>query len=285
MATEQRDDEEFSLDLPAAVDGWLADHAERRETSRAAVCREFLTVAQQLEVENELTEPAATQALTDLEDRLDDQRSEYVDLIEDVRERVIQVKREVDEKADRSHDHETYADEDRVAALASEVDQLETALEDGFDEFEEILEYVLDELEELEDRSVALARAILELKDARAVVETRGQSRARADALQLAANRLNVRTAVCEACDSSVDIALLNRPRCPHCAEPFADVEQRTSILRSHRLRTGEPPALPSGHVVDAEYDETFATISDVIDEVDRESVEPRQPKEVESDD
>ena len=57
----------------------------------------------------------------------------------------------------------------------------------------------------------------------------------------------------CDDCGSNVDLALLTAPACPHCASTVTDVEKRASILGSHRLLTGELPALEGR--VDGEAD------------------------------
>ncbi|MCW8172617.1 hypothetical protein D8S78_10695 [Natrialba swarupiae] len=50
-----------------------------------------------------------------------------------------------------------------------------------------------------------------------------------------------IRTATCENCDSSVDLALLNVPECPHCESPIADVVGDSSLFGSDRLVIGDP--------------------------------------------
>ena len=248
MASEDNDGG-VSFALPADVDDWVADTAERRDESREDVCRRVITAAHAVATDaGEESESAALADVEDLEarleDRLDDQREEFVELLEDVRSRVIQVKRETDAKAPADHDHAEYADDDDLAALRDDLEDLEGTVDAGFENFEEVLDYVFDRTDDLEERSTVLAKAVVDLRDRWDDFAERERRRAEAERLKLAANRLGIRTAACEDCGASVDIALLTEPECPHCASPFADVAERSSFFGSHTLETGDPPAL-----------------------------------------
>ncbi|MWV39457.1 hypothetical protein [Natrialba sp. INN-245] len=181
-----------------------------------------------------VTAPADTD---DLEDRIEAQREEFTDLLEDVRSRVVQVKRETDDKAPADHGHESYAPREDVADFQDDLDELERRLETGFDNYEEIVEQLLDRIEVLEDRSMILAKTVAAIRDR----PDGERGRNAVDRLQRRANRQGIRAATCENCDSSVDLALLNVPECPHCESPIADVVGDSSLFGSDRLVIGDP--------------------------------------------
>ena len=279
MASEKHEDGVVSFALPAEVEDWIESQADHRDESRSAICRQLLTAARAVVTDEELGGPADEADVDDLRAQLDAQREEFVALVEDVRDRVVQVKREADAKAPADHDHEAYATDEDVEridadldALADELAGLADRVDGGFDNFESILDHLLDETDLLTDRSIALANAIIELREQRASLAARERRRAAADALKLAASRSNVRSADCGDCGTSVDVALLTRPECPHCAASIADVERRGSILGSHTLVVGEPPALP-GPPVDAENPEP-------VEEIAAADAEERSPDE-----
>lgn len=248
MASEEHDEAAVSFALPADVGSWLDDQAERRDASRSEICQQLLVAVHAAATDDGLDEPVARADLEELHSHVDAQREEFVDLLEDVRSRVVQVKRETDAKAPAEHDHPDHATDDDLEELADELEELESTVSSGFDNFEASLEGLLDEVDELEERSTVLAKAVVDLREDRNDLAARERRRAKADRLKLAANRIGVRTAACEECDSSVDISMLAKPECPHCGAPLVDVEERTSMFfGSHSLVTGEPPALEGG--------------------------------------
>ncbi len=180
----------------------------------------------------------------ELRGEIDDVEAELQGHLEDVRRRVVQLKRE---KAPADHTHEEYADCEAFESAIEDLEELEALTEEGFDNFEEILEGVLARLDEHGERTTILARATVDLGEECTALTERERRRREVDALQLAANRLGIRKATCEDCASTVDVALLTEPECPHCASSLTDVQKKTSIFGSHTLVTGEPPALAGG--------------------------------------
>ncbi|NUB92396.1 hypothetical protein HT576_15375 [Haloterrigena sp. SYSU A121-1] len=237
------DDGGISFAPPGEVDDWLAREASRRGESRDDVCRRLVTAAHAVATDDDI-EPSDLDDLTAVQGRIDAQRDEFTELLEDVRSRVVQVKRETDAKAPADHDHADHVGEDEFAAVREELATLEATVDDGFENFETVLESLADETAALDDRTTALANAVLDLRDRRDAVAERERRRAAADRLKRAANRLGIRTAVCDACDAAVDLALLTEPACPHCSTAITDVAEKTSFFGSHTLVTGEPPAL-----------------------------------------
>ncbi|QSW99074.1 hypothetical protein [Haloterrigena alkaliphila] len=282
------DDGGISFAPPGEVDDWLAREASRRGETRDDVCRRLVTAAHAVATDDDL-EPTDLEDVEALRTQLDAQREEFTDLLEDVRSRVVQVKRETDAKAPAEHDHAEYADADEQAALRESVAALESTVDDGFANFETVLEGVFDETDELEERSALLASAVLDLRDHRDAMAERERQRAEADRLKRAANRLGVRAAVCDSCDESVDIALLTAPECPHCASAFTDVAAKSSFFGSPALVTGEPPALEGDveNAVAPESEDVFEAVEtdvttderrDGADDADRDDSRSRAP-------
>lgn len=271
MASEESNDGTVSFALPAEVDDWLDEQAERRDEDRETVCQRVLVAAHTASTDDSF-DPVDRDDLATLDARIDDQREEFTDLLEDVRERVIQVKRESDASAPADHDHPDHADESdlddlrsTVATLESDLAALDETTRSGFDNFEEILEHLVEETEDLGERSTILAKAVVDIRDRRDALVARERRRAETDELKLAANRFGVRTANCEECATGVDLGLLTHPECPHCGSSFADVVQKSSIFGSPRLVTGDPPAL-EGRVRDAiasdDADDVFEAVA-----------------------
>lgn len=209
-------------------------------------------------------------AVTDLEtsfDRLDaDVAALDADLdekIQDVRERVIQVKREADAKAPTDHSHpdlveqlETALDaattaEAAVEEVSASVDRLDDRLAAGFENYEEILEYLTDAIDDVEAKNTRLASAVLAMREAMQGVTARESRRIAADRLREQANTHGIRTADCEDCNATLDVALLADARCPHCASTFASVQPRRGFFGSPTLEVGERPALEAGDAPD----------------------------------
>lgn len=178
--------------------------------------------------------------------------------IEDVRARVIQVKREADAKAPADHDHPELTTgteraselEDDMADLQTEqdriaetVESLDDRLEAGFANYEEVLEYLLDTTDTVDERIGRIVEAVSTLREQVRRLEADRTERAAADRLRARAQRQGVASAKCEDCGGGVQLGLLTAARCPHCEAAFADVESR-GFLRSAVVRTGSRPAL-----------------------------------------
>jgi predicted transcriptional regulator len=276
MASEEHVD--VSIRLPPDLEEWLTDQATEMNRSREDVVRELVAAYRSMtsgddagdvltaEDVDEFVDADALEAYVErsafeealeayversaFEEALDDHREEFEALLDDVRKRVVQVKREADAKAPADHDHEAL--EERVDALAADVtstseavEAVEDDLEAGFENFEDVLEYLTETTDDLEGKTGKLARVLVDVRSEVERLRVQESRRAEAEALQLAANREGVRTAKCGECGSPVDVSLLSAPECPHCASTFGDVEKRSGLFSSNRLVTGDPPALP----------------------------------------
>jgi len=190
-------------------------------------------------------------AAADAEERLateiDRVESDFTEKIQDVRERVIQVKREADAKAPADHDHEAIDDlaatvsdlEERVADL----DETLTARGDRLDEAEgdrealgervEAVERATDRLDDVAERLRTVAWVVSDLRDAQ---DAQAVGTEAIDRLKRTAAQLDVDRAVCENCSTAVEIALLSTPTCPHCEAALSDVEPASGIFGKPQL-------------------------------------------------
>jgi predicted Zn-ribbon and HTH transcriptional regulator len=190
------------------------------------------------------------------QDDLDAVRDDFRDLLDDVRSRVIQVKRETDEKAQKDHDHEAIrADleglEDELADLHDALDRhddrmrsLERDLEEGFENFEEVLEYLVETTDDLAQRTDRLAHATIGARERLQRLAGSIEQRDAADRLKRDAALEGVASADCEDCGRTVRAGLLTAPECPFCASNFVDVEPKQGLLGSATFVTGDRPAL-----------------------------------------
>ena len=219
------------------------------------------------------------------DDRLDRVEREFRDLVEDVRQRVVQVKREADAKAPADHDHDDLERRlERVAtaleALDDELEGVDRRVDRGFENYEEVLEYLTETTDEVQRRLARLASVVLELRE-QLRDATRDEVRRTALAhLTDAANRHGVDRARCEACEATVDLSLLVAPRCPHCDAAFTTLEPRRGFFRTSVLHTGRLPALesPPEAAVEADALEDLAGAPVERDEAPLEALADEEP-------
>lgn len=273
MASDDQGDAPVSTTVEEPLQEWLDEEAERRGVSRAELLRQLLasyrTVAEEEPLDGLLDGDGAANGsvpeeldarLDDLDDGLADLEAEIGRKIDDVRERVVQVKREADAKAPADHDHPDLREQAEQAAgnlaqLRAEVGSIQESLaevredlDSGFENYEEVLSYLTDVTDEAEEKLTVLAGAVVDLRTRTATVAARESARQAADDLRRRANAVGVRTAKCEECSLRVDLALLARPECPHCASTFSDVEEG-GWFRPATLVVGDVPALEGGEV------------------------------------
>jgi chromosome segregation ATPase len=209
--------------------------------------------------------------VADLDRAIDALETDLDEKIADVRERVIQVKREADANASADHGHPDLAGRvERAAATASDADEravaVERRVEKGFENFEEVVSYLTETTERLESRASTLARVAVDLRERTAALETERAARRVADEIRATAARDGDRTAACEACSRDVRLGLLGRPECPHCGATVTDLEPSRGLFGSATLVTGDPPALEGETATDG------ADPADLFDDAEGET-------------
>jgi len=170
--------------------------------------------------------------------RLDGVENEFQDKLTDVRERVVQLKRELDGKAPA--DHEAF---ETVAELDESVAELNRELVEVRDEFESDLmsqtervndlESRFDEFERrLDDTEDKLKRVAWVVNDLRDDQSGRDAHQRAVDRIKRAAAQEGISSASCQNCGETVEIGLLTDPQCPHCDSTVSDVQPEGGIIR-----------------------------------------------------
>jgi len=254
MASESS--EEVTLSVPPELDRWLDERASALGVDRGQLLVELLGSYRELTereddvavvdadaIEATVEEMVAAQLdaqFGELREQLDAAESEFRTKLEDVRERVIQVKHDAESKAPADHDHEAFERVEATAETADAAVAATEALEDRLDELaadvaaleetsERTREQFDDRLADLEDRLKKVAWAVSDLREDRAKTEAVEQ-------LKRDAAEADISRATCENCGNGVEIGLLSEPRCPHCDAAAATVEPSTGWFGSPRL-------------------------------------------------
>jgi chromosome segregation ATPase len=242
------------------LDGLAADVAETEAFQEAVET----AVADRLErAVAETVEQAAEDAVAETLDRLDETddtiedriqtiQADFRSKLEDVRERVVQLKRETDEKAAADHTHDELARVDalgdRVHSLEEAVGDLESDLRDLDDAVTAVesdetaaTESLTDDVAELQERLKTVAWVVSDLREAH---ESGGDS-ASLERLKQSAAAADAARATCERCGNGVEIGLLTEPTCPHCDATVTEVEPggrffgSATLLAAAQLESG----------------------------------------------
>jgi len=256
MSSESTEEELLMVHLPAELDDWLDEQAADSGIDREMLLVQLLASYRktaQLEdgtngalpvsdteaIESAIVDrlPEATRAMQDqFEERIDAVEAEFQEKLDDVRERVIQVKQQVDAKAPADHSHEEF---DRLVALARRLDELDDELEAvteqleaEIDERERDATALQEQLDTVQDRLETVAWVVDDLRDAHEsseAIET-------IDRVKRAAAKADVRRARCESCGNGVEIGLLTDANCPHCDATVIDVEPSSGLFGKPQL-------------------------------------------------
>jgi len=274
MARESTDEGVITVELPPELDEWLDERARELGEPREELVTQLLAayrttaterhsgdLAATLDVESRVEDAmqdeidAAVAAAVDstvrdrlpditdavesrVEGQLDDVEDDFTGKITDVRERVVQLKRELDEKAPADHEAFDAVDEldDSVTALNRELVEVRDEFEDAMaSQTERVadLESRFDEFEQrLDDTESKLKRVAWVVSDLREEQGGRDAHQKAVDRLKRAAAQEGISSASCQNCGEAVDIGLLTDPQCPHCNATISDVQPEGGIIR-----------------------------------------------------
>jgi chromosome segregation ATPase len=266
MASETTEDGTLTVNLPGELDSWLTERARTLGVDRETVLLQLLAsyqAADELDddempvpdssaveqlVADRLAEAADTiqQEVDAVQQEVDGIEQRHEEDIEDVRGRVVQLKRELDGKATADHSHEELDQFDDVQAeladVQSAVDAIEEELDSTVAEHDVLIEDIDERLDTLQERLKTVAWVVSDLRDA---YESQGGIEA-VDRIKRAAAKADIERAKCENCGNGVDIALLTEPECPHCQATVTNVEAADSwfskprLLAASQLESGE---------------------------------------------
>lgn len=259
--------------LPDRLDEWVDRRATELGIDRADVLARAVVALRT--IEDEADASLADDASVDprrLEERVSELEEDVDAKVADVRDRVVQVKREADAKADADHDHpdvrraaaeartaaaEAYDRAESAAETAAEVDERATA---GFENVEEVVSHLRGETDDHAARLDTLARTLLDLRARVTELERAAARDGVAADIRAEANRRGVTAADCESCGATVSLGLLDGPVCPDCGVTFDGLGPDRGFFRRPVLTAGEPPALAEA---DADRAETPADLFD----------------------
>ncbi len=244
-ALEERIREQFDQELDERLDADLGRRLrDQIEDDAADHVEEFVNER----VTDEITEVRDT-IQRRFDSRIDSVESELTGKIEDVRERIIQVKKETDRKAPENHTHEQF---ETLGEVTTELETVETELEElreGFDsvrsEHEQKTAEIDETLETVQERLQTVAWVVSDLYEAE---EARGEVDV-VDRIKRAAAKADVDRARCENCGEGVSISLLTDPECPHCEATVSNVEPASGFFAkptlqvASQLESGADPA------------------------------------------
>jgi chromosome segregation ATPase len=244
---------EQSEAFPEELREWVQEKASALDSTPDEVLVRAVTVYRFLDAESdvdlETTVADVDDRLSALDDRLETLEADFDENLQDVRERVIQVKRETDAKAPQDHTHPELRERvtravEATDEAASAVDHLEDRLDRGFDNYEEVLDYLTETTDELDEKLNALAAAVVDVRNATAAMEADERERGAVADLKRDAHRHGETTAGCDDCGQTIRLGLLARPRCPFCEARFVDLEPGRGFFSAATLLTGDRPAL-----------------------------------------
>lgn len=183
---------------------------------------------------SELTDRLQTQ----IEAEIEPVESEFTAKIEDVRERVIQIKTEVDGKASADHDHPELRDRlttvaEQTEAASDEIEDLTERLESDLHDQEVELADLEDRVSDMQEKLQLVARVVRDLREDIQVGDKRAPA---VEQIKRVAAENNIDHAKCEMCGETVSVALMSDPECPHCESTVTDVEPAEGFFGSAKL-------------------------------------------------
>lgn len=171
----------------------------------------------------------------DLKNRLDSMESKYMELLKDVRSRVIQVKRETDQKLEADAIEADFTElETNVETNSSNITELRSTLEEIDEQLTTIentleqREEAIEDLEILEERAAQLASIVLKtrdrvdnIEDILGIDESLDIDMAH---LRYQIHKKGVTSGRCQSCKEPITLTVLNAPICPHCGDILTGV-------------------------------------------------------------
>lgn len=249
MATESADGSDVTVSLPPPLDEWIAERSDALDLDREELLVQVASAYRAAaDLEDGDVEPAGTvdvgeqveaevraqlrdreEDVEGIADRIDALEDDLEDDLQSLRNRVLQLRDAVRNRAKTDHAHEEFS------RLADRIDAVGTDVADLSDAVTELETDVADTGAKLD----TLARVVLQLRNERA--DATSQRHRHLETLRETANRRGVTEASCDDCGESVSIPLLTEPACPHCEAEFRDITT-SGLVFSRSTLTGPDP-------------------------------------------
>ena len=223
MATESERSQR-AIRLPPDLEAWLEELAEEHGLDRERLLERLL----------EANRHALEDGDADRTERVESLEAELDEKIDDVRARMLQLKRQTESKASAEHDHEEF---DRFDDLEEQLMQAESAvseLETDIEELATAAEANEETLETTRERLRRVATVVVRLRQ-----QMHGDEDDHLQKLRQIAAQRGFETANCRACGNAVNISLLSEPICPHCSAQFGDIAGDDSFFSTPKLVGG----------------------------------------------
>lgn len=179
-----------------------------------------------------------TEKINELKRNVKDLEEQHNEHIEDIRGRVVQVAKMIQERSKEDHSHPEI--ESQVEKIISHMEELESKskeLESTVDTLSRNVEDFREDHNDLYDKATRLASAHLTLRDEfDSDLNNRNEFSEELFNLREIAQDKKITEAKCEDCSELIMIPYLNENECPECNSKFISIEGR--FLRSDILVT-----------------------------------------------
>jgi len=254
MATEPADGSDLAVSLPPPLEEWVEERATSLGVDQSELLVQVVSAyraAADLDDDaveggpgiDDIDERVEAEVRTQLrdqetdvsavEDRIDDIEANLETDLESLRNRVLQLRDAVRNRAKTDHTHEEFT------RLGDRLDAVATDVADLSDDVADVESRLADSREKLN----TLAGVVVELRGQSG--DPGGDRRRTLEELRRTANRRGVTEASCHDCGDPVSIPLLSDPACPHCQAELRDVTTTGMIFTRATLTGPEPAAEP----------------------------------------
>lgn len=166
----------------------------------------------------------------DIDSRLETETAEMTEQLEDLAQQVDQISANLEGKADSTAVNELSERLNEVITeLQKRQEELDTQMEHEFEDLNDILQYLVTRDEQHEDHLATLVNQYQ--ADMERLIEFKREQSRLAELKQTAA-RLDIQTAACDECDTSLTVQALAKPRCPSCDRRFGSISEKQGWLR-----------------------------------------------------
>jgi seryl-tRNA synthetase len=257
MAAGKTDEGSVTVELSSDLDEWLDKQSDIQGESREAVVRQLLAAYRTTaDPDNQDSLESMFNIEETVENILNEQlktvERDFQNKISDVRERFVQTKRKIDEKAPADHEAFQTVDEleIRLEELSSVVEDIEEKIEEGdigkeslsdsdIENIETELSRFDTRMEDAEDKLNRVAWVIKDIRESQLGKDREDLQQQTVNSIKRTAAEAGITSAPCNGCDASVNIGLLTEPLCPHCDMRLGDLRETDGMFRTKRVLVG----------------------------------------------